>query len=218
MLHEWLAEAAFPPLLLTACLAHQSVKSYERGRGRAVFVGRRVFPYVRAFSRWAGLGEVMARAIFVDADRSRRAFVLEGVLRCEAVSFLIADGSGMDMTLSRRLQLAASAGGALALVHRPASECGELSAAATRWCVRSCRSDDDRPRWSIELLRCKGLRPTTDARRWTVRVCHETGDVRLASDAPDRSGAADGRALPGLLEGSADAERGDISASRPIAG
>ena len=133
LLHEWLAEAAFPPLLLTACLAHQSVKSYERGRGRAVFVGRRVFPYVRAFSRWAGLGEVMARAIFVDADRSRRAFVLEGVLRCEAVSFLIADGSGMDMTLSRRLQLAASAGGALALVHRPASECGELSAAATRW-------------------------------------------------------------------------------------
>lgn len=214
LLHEWLAETAIPPLFLATCLAHQSVMSGGHGRGRAVIVGSRVFPYVRAFSRSRALAEVMARAIFVDTDRSHRAFVLEAVLRCEATSFLIADGSEIDMTLSRRLQLAASAGGAMALVLRPASELGELSAAATRWRVRSCRSDDDQPRWSIELLRCKGLRPTTDARRWTVRVCHETGDVRLAHDAPDRSGAADGRTPLGCVDGAADSH----STSRPRTG
>lgn len=218
LLHEWLSETAFPPLLLAACLAHRSVMSSERGRWRAVFVGPQVFPYVRAFSRWPGLTEMMTRATFVHADRSHLAFVLDAVLRCEAVSFLIADGSGIDMTLSRRLQLAASAGGALALVLRPTSELGELSAAATRWRVRSFPSDDDQPRWSIELLRCKGLRPTTDARRWTVRVCHETGDVRLAPDAPDRPGSANGRAPPGFLWGFANAGHAGFSADRPHAG
>lgn len=194
-LHEWYAaDSLLPPVGLAACLAHQSVAC--RPQGRAVFVGPDVFPYVLAFSRCRSLAEIMSRAIFVDAPRAHRAFVLEVVLRCAATTFMIADGRGMDMALSRRLQLSANSGGTLAIALRPASELGELSAAATRWLVRPCLSDDDQPRWSIELLRCKGMQPTTDARRWTVRICHETGDVRLAPHAADRFDTTSGRSPP----------------------
>lgn len=213
LLHEWFADGSpFPPLMLAVCLAHQSVASRERGR--AVFVGSRVFPYVRSLVRCRTLAEVIARAIFVDADRSDRAFVLDAVPRCAATSFLIADGSGIDMAFSRRLQLAAGAGGTLAISLRPLSELRELSAAATRWRVRSCPSDDDQPRWSLELLRCKGLRPTADARRWTVRVCHETGDVRVAPDAPDRCGEENG-SPPEARAGFGDAARARDGPTRP---
>jgi protein ImuA len=100
---------------------------------------------------------------------------------------VVADGSRLTLNETRRLQLAAEAGGALGLLLRPAHEIQELSAARTRWRVGPALSADSDQRWTVDLLRCKGLRPTeSGARRWAVQRSHATGDVRVAPEAADR--------------------------------
>jgi protein ImuA len=131
------------------------------------------------------------RAVFVDpSGDAERLWAIDQALRCRGVACVIADGSRLEMAASRRLQLAAREGGTLGLLARPLGELGELSAARTRWRAQPAPNLEARwfpePAWTLELLRCKGLRPTTDARRWTVRVHHDTGDVSVVPDAPDR--------------------------------
>ena len=121
-----------------------------------------------------------------------RVWAMDLALRSPAVSVVIADGSGLSMAATRRLQLAAEAGHGLALLARPANDLTELSAAATRW--RVCRepASHQRPRWTVELLRCKGVQPA----RWSVEWDRATWTVVIPADVADRSGptkeAADG--------------------------
>ena len=71
------------------------------------------------------------------------------------------------MVATRRIQLAAEGGRALALLARPPWEAGVLSAAATRWNVRRKASPDGAslvPAWELELLRCKGAQAARGAR------------------------------------------------------
>jgi protein ImuA len=103
------------------------------------------------------------------------------------VALVIADGSRLDMSASRRLQLAAEAGaraaeargtphvGGIGLILRPPWERKQLSAAATRWMVHPSTPAADvpvnQPRWNVELLRCKGMQPPPDGRReWTLEL------------------------------------------------
>lgn len=179
--------AWFPSIGLSLLLASRAAANPSR---RFIFVGPHVVPYLSAFEQ-GPLTSVLARTIFVEpANAADRAFVIDAALRCSSTLAVIADGRGIEMTLSRRFQLAAGTGHSIGILLRPERELATLSAAATRWLVHPAVSPDDDPRWSVELLRCKGLRPATDARRWTVRLKHETGDVCAASDAGDRSRAA----------------------------
>jgi protein ImuA len=96
---------------------------------------------------------------------------------------VVADASGLPLAISRRLQLAAEAGGALALLARPPCEEAELSVAATRWRVRTIGDSNGIQRWMIELVRCKGsLAHASHAHPWTVE---RTDDGRLVSLPPD---------------------------------
>lgn len=118
----------------------------------------RLAPFARG-ERPDDAGLLLSRSLFVDAAR-HRPWAIEAALRCPSVAAVVADGSGLDMRATRRMQLAAEAGRSFGLLARPAREERELSAAATRWRVRrSLRRDaDPRPRWTIELLRCKSVR------------------------------------------------------------
>jgi len=203
VVHEWFAPAesegagrsrgkpfGFPVLALPLLLAWQSM---PKGTDlcRFLFVGPNWFLSLSAFER-SPLKSVLARAVFVDpVSANDRALAFDLALRCPSTTAVIADGRGVDMSLSRRFQLAAGAGNTLGVLLRPPHELSELSAAATRWLASPTPSPDDEPRWSVELLRCKGLRPTTDARRWTVRLDYETGDVRVVADAGDRPGSTE---------------------------
>ncbi|MGP1346840.1 MAG: ImuA family protein [Phycisphaerales bacterium] len=197
-IHEWYSPV--PALTVLSALAAQAIA--EPSAGAIVWVGR---------SCWASLGSlrnprVLERSVFVDPPNDAdRGWAIDQALRCAAVACVIADGRGIDMGLSRRLQLAAAEGGAIGLLARPPDEERALSAARTRWRVApapdggACgvegaglagpahRSWFPEPRWTVELLRCKGvLQPTRHARRWVVRWSHDTGDVALVPDAPDR--------------------------------
>ncbi|HWL82445.1 MAG TPA: hypothetical protein VNR89_15965 [Roseomonas sp.] len=123
---------------------------------------------------------VLARAkAWVDA-----LWAMEEALRCPAVSgaLLLAGGqTALDLTATRRLQLAAEAGGALGLLLRAddgAAGSSGPSAAATRWRV-SALPATEAPRWKLELLRARGGAPGGP---WAVRW--HAAEGRLALDPP----------------------------------
>lgn len=121
-----------------------------------IWIGRRCWPCFVSDEDPSADGSM----IVVDPpDDASRVWAVDLALRCPAVGAVVADGSGFTMAVTRRLQLAAAQGVALGLIARPGWELRELSAAATRWCVRPVVSDQDGPRWSVELLRCKGVQP-----------------------------------------------------------
>ena len=160
-LHEWfgLAEAQtqtqnplwIPPvgiLLRQAALCS--------GGGGVVWIGRCVWPYPRALV-YAGL---LRRSIFIEpSDDASRLWAIDVAARSPAAAAVVADGSGFDLAATRRLQLAAESGSAPVLCARPPQELDRLSAAAIRWLVRCTPSTDKTPRWTVELLRCKGVQP-----------------------------------------------------------
>ncbi len=104
----------------------------------------------------AGVG-LIERSIFAaPKDASLRLWTIDTALRCPGITAVVADGSGLGMAATRRLQLAATSSEALVLLARPPGEEREVSAATTRWRVRRRESTCDGPAWSVTLLRAKG--------------------------------------------------------------
>lgn len=109
-------------------------------------------------------------------------WVMEEALRAPAIGMVCAEIEEMDLTASRRLQLAAESGGGLGLLLRPAPRnSGESSlpptACISRWQISSrpgAPADapwlparlPGRPRWQTELLRARGGRPKTWQLEW----------------------------------------------------
>lgn len=239
-LHEWFAGGLepspprqdrgrrpwLPPMAVLIGLAWKAVESDPWGR--VVWVGRRCRPYQLALVRREGVASgdrrLLDRSVFVDTAESRaghreRVWAIELAARCVGVGAVIADGSGLTMAESRRLQFAAAGGvqrtGVPVLIARPPWEQRDLSAARTRWRVSHLpagvigEGGSRRQGWAVELLRCKGLRPalmTGGARRWTVRRDHATEQITMETEAQS----------PG--DGGVDAQvvHGPGSAARPV--
>lgn len=181
-----------PPVTVLVDLARGAIASNAAtGGGAVVWIGGRCWPYPhtldprerreaarRAREKQGGL---LARSVFVDAHTvSERVWAAELAARSGAASVVIADGTGLRMADSRRLQLAAESCKAIVLLTRPDAERGELSAARSRWLVEPSAEPGigfDQ-QWIVTLLRCKGVQPTVgSARRWTVRREHATGTM-----------------------------------------
>jgi hypothetical protein len=154
---EWI-----PPLGILLYLARRSLKDNRTG---VVWIGRRCWPFLQGLSP-DDRGVLLRQSIFIDPpDDMSRLWAIDLAARCPAVAAVVADGSRLNMAATRRLQLAAEAGSALVLCARPPGEIDHLSAATTRWRVRCASSADKIPRWNVQLLRCKGMRPDG---QWTV--------------------------------------------------
>lgn len=175
IIHEWFGPADpcdsrsrpepwAPALCILTHLARQALAQASGGSaegrsgGVVLWIGRRCRPYPPLLSGPTPRDHaLLRRSIFIDPpDDAARLWAIELALRSPAAIAVIADGSRLNMSASRRLQLAAKAAGALALIARPPAELRQLSAAATRWLVRREPSESSGPRWSVELLRCKG--------------------------------------------------------------
>ena len=118
----------------------------------------------------AQFGLAPATLIIVRAERWPDAlWAMEEVLRCPAVTGALlavdpglASGDGrLDLTATRRLQLAAETGRALGLLLRPDIAKAQHTAATTRWRVGPLGAGPglEDPRWQLELLRARGGRP-----------------------------------------------------------
>jgi protein ImuA len=184
-----------PPLLLLAHLAGLALASHA-SRSAVLWIGRRCWPYPPGLLQDGAETPLLRRSIFIEPpDAAARLWAIEVALRSTAVAAVVADASRLDMSGSRRLQLAAEAGGTLGLLARPRAEMRSLSAAATRWMVSPVVSRHDEPRWVVELLRCKGARVVQGARCWIVERHHAQGVVVVPADVGDRS--CDAASAPG---------------------
>jgi protein ImuA len=115
----------------------------------------------------AAYGLTPERLIAVRAAREADAlWVLEEALRCTHLAAVLGEVGRLDLTASRRLQLAAEAGGVTGVLLQMGEErTGGASAAVTRWRVAPAPGLDDgepgvgAPCWRLDLLRCRGGRP-----------------------------------------------------------
>jgi protein ImuA len=104
-------------------------------------------------------------------------WAMEEAMRCPALGgavLMVGAGQGLDLTATRRLHLAAEAGGVFGLLLRPDGAAG-ASAARTRWHIAPLASDAA-PRWRLTLLRQRGGAP---AGPWNVSFEAKTGSLRL---------------------------------------
>lgn len=165
----------------------------------------------QAEARWGVDDALLRRSIFVDApDDATRLWAMDLALRCAAIACVVGEGHGFDVAATRRLQLGARAGRTLGLLARPPTETKCASVASSRWLVGHVPTSgaDERahehgarrggesdvavnPRWIVELVRCKGVRPSVEApRQWGVEWCCETGHLSVVADVVGGSGRA----------------------------
>ena len=166
------------PLTLLAAMAIG-----DEAGGTVLWIGRSCWPTLKLLHDLYGESAttpatIAQRCLFIDPRTDKERFwVIEEALRCSGVRAVVADGHGMTPTISRRLQLAAEAGGARALLARPPGEARQPSWAMTRWHVRPVVSQMY-PRW--EIAANKGA---PDA-HWTVeyKVRDGKGALHIPAD------------------------------------
>ncbi len=134
-----------------------------------------------------------ARLIAVHAQRDRDVlWTLEEGLASKATAAVLGEIGALDLTASRRLQLAAERARTPAILLRLAGRARDTSAAATRWRLAA---EPSRPRgpaaaldepggpcWRARLVRCRGGAPGA----WIMEWRDETGDLALAAPVRDR--------------------------------
>jgi protein ImuA len=144
------------------------------GLGTVVWIGARSELYGPGLLE---LGLDPGRLIVVRArDRRGRLWALEEVLRSPGPVAGLAEVERLDLTESRRLQLAAERRGVSAFLLRPESALRQASAAFTRWRVQALPGGPAAPartigpaRWQVELVRARTGRPG----RWAVEWRHD---------------------------------------------
>jgi hypothetical protein len=168
---------------------------------RVVYVGRSCWPTFQVVA--AALAPYsLEHALFLDpASDAERFWAIGQALRCGSVTAVVADGSRMTQTVSRRLQLAAESlgerggGGAVAFLSRPLEEKEEASWAASRWEVRPVLSGGQHSRWVLECFSCRRQHAGQDApRRWiadcSYQVLRGTVSFHLSADVGHRAAEA----------------------------
>lgn len=134
-------------------------------------------------------------------------WAMEEGLRCAGLVAAVVETARIDLTASRRLQLAAETAGVTGLVLTSSSDDGRqaegalefpvASAATTRWRVAAASSCAEAgfsgfalPRWRVELRRCRGGRPGLWNLEWREGRLQETGSEVGRGTTDDGDGMA----------------------------
>jgi len=121
---------------------------------------------------------------------------MEEGLRHKQLAGVVGEVARLPMTGSRRLQLAAEASGVVAFALRRWTNATVVNptAAVTRWRLTALPSASlpvavgvGRPRWRVELTRCRGGEPA----EWILEACDATGHLGVPADLADRPAAAE---------------------------
>jgi protein ImuA len=108
----------------------------------------------------SALGLPPERLIVVRAGRERDLlWAMEEGLRSGALAAVVGEPAAASTVVLRRLQLAAEAGGTAAVLLRPSGVKWAPGPALTHWRIGAAPSLGlwpGRPRWRVELVRCRG--------------------------------------------------------------
>ena len=144
------------------------------------------------------LGLDPGRVLFVRAGGDREVlWAMEEGLGCPRLAAVIGEAAAFERSAGRRLQLAAEAGGVTAFLLRrrllAPHRAVPPSAARSRWRVAPAASGPapldelpGRPRWRVELARCRGAAPGDFLVEWD----DATGGFALAAALRDGAPAA----------------------------
>jgi protein ImuA len=122
------------------------------------------------------------RLILVAARRDDEAlWAMEEGLKAKSLGAVLSEVEKLDLTASRRLQLAAETGGVTAFVlrrwrvmERALRDAAQPIAAVTRWRVAALPARSEIC-WQVELARCRGGRPNT----WIMERAHGSDEFRI---------------------------------------
>jgi protein ImuA len=131
------------------------------------------------------------RLIVVRAERDPDVlWAMEEVLGCPRIGAVLGEAGSLDLTASRRLQLAAEAGGVTGFLLRIGRNRTPAGAAVTRWLLTSASSVPaanelgvGRTRWHARLQRCRGGTPGEWLLEW-----HDNGFDAVEMVMPFASG------------------------------
>ncbi|MFC3677752.1 ImuA family protein [Ferrovibrio xuzhouensis] len=112
--------------------------------------------------------------------RDDRLWAAEEGLRELSYGAVVLEAETVDLTESRRLQLAAEASGGIGFIIRRDRQ---PSAALTRWLVEPARSQDCSPSWKLTLERCRGAET---GGTWQLGWDHASLSFRLAAQMANR--------------------------------
>ncbi len=197
VLHELAADHADRPAAFGFLLALTAAALGVRP-GPAVFIAARRtaadfgLPYGHGLAQ---IGLDPSRLILVETAKDKDAlWALEEVLRSPARPAMVAGAleAGLDLTPSRRLNLAAAVYATPLAILRGARATG-TSAAATRWRIASAPAARDRfgiythPRWQVALERCRNGRTGT----WLIEWDHAAYRFRMVEGLADCPPVAD---------------------------
>lgn len=165
------APLAFAAHLLGCFAAH----------GPTLWIGGGFYP--PAFGLWIDSCLAVRTEHYAD-----RLWAAEEALRTKGVGGVLLEVSEIDLTGSRRLQLAAESHGAALLLLRRRAQRGtpsdkENTVSLTRWRVHAAASaptawgGPGAARWCVELKRCRGGRPG----EWIVERDDEKGSVTVVA-------------------------------------
>lgn len=133
------------------------------------------------------------RFIFARAAKNNDVlFAVEEGARAASLLAVVAEVDSLSFTQSRRLKLAAAAGGTPVLILRRHDDCTS-SAADTRWRLTAAPGNCDpldgrapgHPHWHVALTRCRGGRTGGFVVEWN----HETHCIGLVQQVPAQSAA-----------------------------
>jgi protein ImuA len=120
-------------------------------------------------------GVKLDRFLYVSVPRSQDlAWAMMEALRCAQVSAVMTVLDGVDLTASRRLQIAAENSGATGFFLGHASS-APIASPLTRWKISARgRSGQrfDEPVWMLDLLYCRGGRPGNWMVEWRNQKLH----------------------------------------------
>lgn len=138
-------------------------------------------------------GLPLERLILVRARRPAEIlWTLEEALRYRGLAAVLGEISDLPLVAGRRLQLAARKSGVTALLLRRRGET-PVTAAVTRWRIaaasgRAARAANMNTRWSVDLVRCRGLLHGEEGHveRWLVEWDRATRRLGVVSDLRNR--------------------------------
>lgn len=161
------ASARLPAMSMALHMAWRLVHQVSEAV-RVFWVGRQAWPHPRSLlGGLRGLrsgqrqrldARLWHASVFVDAGGLHdRLWAAEMSLQAPAAALVVADGAGMNLTATRRLQLAATTCPVLLL--RPTEQAGSPSAALVRWHVQPV-THEGQPAWQARAFRIRsGLPP-----------------------------------------------------------
>ncbi|QDV90587.1 hypothetical protein RAS2_16670 [Phycisphaerae bacterium RAS2] len=189
--HRWT-----PPLCILVHLAWQAAER-PSSQPWTVWIGKHCHPYPRVLIRGRERG-LLDRSLFVaPRDAASRLWAIDLALRSPAVGCVVADGGGFDRAATQRIQLLARNQTKAVFSACPPRQQDELSAAQTRWRVCAApppgkkSSNGIEPRWIVELLRCKGMRPVQAHRKWLLEWNRAQGAIHLSARLADPAGSSE---------------------------